>query len=183
MSKQKESTVSAALPENEAPSTPQERCAEVQETSASESCSRDNEENKYMTFWYTEIDPTLGTQKPLLLVPGVRTHFPAHLRSSKQNYVDLEENIEFTVSPALPRGLTLDKATGSISGVPVAQQEVFPYQITVSIDVYAPSGIFLGKFPLATSAIRILIVDLKSLVVSPADVQNTEQIKLQWLSC
>lgn len=148
------------------------------ETSAFAPSSDDAEDVKQMTVSYSEA--VLSTANPLILVAGVRTHFPARVEYLSEDYSSLQEQVKFTVSPALPEGLHFDSKSGLISGVPMIQQECSLYEVAAIVDVFAPSGLSLGKFTLASCTVPIRIVDLPSCMVSSLDGEKMSHIKLQW---
>jgi len=120
----------------------------------------------FMRLRYMDAEPNSsppGTPTPLILIAGFQTYFPARVDITSVKQEAMRNHIEFMVEPALPSGLTLQKSSGLICGIPKEPQDVpSVHRITVSIDATGPGGVSLGALVLTSCIISVRVRDLHS---------------------
>jgi hypothetical protein len=101
-----------------------------------------------------------------VLAQGIKCRLTVDLNCSTSEVLEsLKSSLTFMAEPPLPAGLSLDKASGEISGTPLEAGEMSTHVMSVRTKAMGPGGILLGEITLATCMFRCCIIDLQNFVL------------------
>eukprot|EP00746_Dinoflagellata_sp_MGD_P018843 gnl/MRDRNA2_/MRDRNA2_143721_c0_seq1.p1 gnl/MRDRNA2_/MRDRNA2_143721_c0~~gnl/MRDRNA2_/MRDRNA2_143721_c0_seq1.p1 ORF type:complete len:513 (+),score=101.18 gnl/MRDRNA2_/MRDRNA2_143721_c0_seq1:83-1621(+) len=100
---------------------------------------------------------------------GQNVMLPANLTRGQKDMKSMQQALTFSISPALPAGLTLNEKTGDITGTVQAPSgpgnHHSKHTVKVQIKIMAAgAGIPLGEVPLCEATIQIRLLDINVLL-------------------
>jgi hypothetical protein len=103
-----------------------------------------------------------GQDQAVALLTGVRLRLAPQVDISPDCQSSERPNLQFSVEPSLPAGLSLSSTSGEISGIPNECVSNQAYTVTVGTEAIGLGSMKLGLVPIASTTLSLTVVELQA---------------------